>query len=354
MPRWHRTAAVANRRAGCQPAPHRASVSTFMSRTLLQVLVVRALSGAAGRANRRYAAILSPAAVRAASVVDVVQDFLEVFPGFALGFLIVLAQQVRGVVGDHHRDFLPLEPLAAHLGDAFLVAGEGAGGDDAERADEFGADRQKLPVEELAADLHFVRFGIAILRRTALHHVGDVNVLAEDLDAFLLRRIFDHLGEQLSGPADERDALRGVIGAGAFADEDQRGLRVADAEDDLIAGFPEAAAAAIAYVLDDFEERIVGGAERRKIHGNGDGDGSKVGSRGTLRIRLPHQHHWGRLAIEGLDAQILVELEILAEKFSVHWRRGARGAGSGLRRKCGRRWRAWTREARQCSRRCAG
>src|ERR1039458_7776570 len=33
MPRWHRTAAVANRRAGCQPAPHRASVSTFMSCT---------------------------------------------------------------------------------------------------------------------------------------------------------------------------------------------------------------------------------------------------------------------------------------------------------------------------------
>src|ERR1035441_9160431 len=60
---------------------------------LLPVLVVRGLSGAAGRANRRYAAILSPAAGEPASVVDVVQDFLEVFPGFALGFLIVLAQQ---------------------------------------------------------------------------------------------------------------------------------------------------------------------------------------------------------------------------------------------------------------------
>src|ERR1039458_7538188 len=76
------------------------------------------------------------------SVVDVVQDLLEVFPGFALGFLVVLAQQVRGVVGDHHGDVLPLEPLAAHLGDAFLVAGEGAGGDAAERADDFGANRQ--------------------------------------------------------------------------------------------------------------------------------------------------------------------------------------------------------------------
>src|SRR5450759_5185963 len=33
LPRLHRTAAVANRRAGCQPAPHHASVSTYMSRT---------------------------------------------------------------------------------------------------------------------------------------------------------------------------------------------------------------------------------------------------------------------------------------------------------------------------------
>src|ERR1035438_5965329 len=77
-----------------------------------------------------------------ASVVDVVQDFLEVFPGFALGFLIVLAQQVRRVIRDHHGDLLPLEPLAAHLGDAFLVAREGAGGDAAESADHLGADRQ--------------------------------------------------------------------------------------------------------------------------------------------------------------------------------------------------------------------
>src|ERR1035441_4182540 len=31
-----------------------------------------------------------------ASVVDVVQDLLEVFPGFAFGFLVVLAEQVGG------------------------------------------------------------------------------------------------------------------------------------------------------------------------------------------------------------------------------------------------------------------
>src|ERR1035441_9486232 len=181
----------------------------------------------------------------AGSVVDEVQNPFEIFPGFAFGFLIVLAQQVRGVVGDHHGDLLPLEPLAAHLGDAFLVAGEGARRDAAERADGLGPDRRKLAVEELAANLHFIRFGIAILRRTALHHVGDVNVLAEDLDTFLLRRVFDHLSEQLSGAADKGDALGVLIGAGAFAHEDQRGLWIANAEDDLVAGFGEAAAVAI-------------------------------------------------------------------------------------------------------------
>jgi hypothetical protein len=34
LPRLNGTAAVANRRAGCQPAPHRGSDSTYMSGTL--------------------------------------------------------------------------------------------------------------------------------------------------------------------------------------------------------------------------------------------------------------------------------------------------------------------------------
>ena len=134
-----------------------------------------------------------------------------------------------------------------------------ARGGAAEGADDFGADRRKLAVEELAADLHFIRFRGAILRRTALHHVGDINVLAKQFDAFLLRRVFDHLGEQLSGAADEGDALRVLVGAGAFADENQRGLRIANAEDDLIAAFGEAATATIAHVLDDLEEGIASG-----------------------------------------------------------------------------------------------
>src|SRR5438874_911696 len=112
------------------------------------------------------------------------------------------------MIGDHDGNVLPLKPLAAHLRNALLMAGEGTRSDTAESADGLGADDRKLPVQELAANLHFIEFRVTILRRPALHHIADINVLAEDFDAFFLRRVFDHLGEQLPGTADERDTLR--------------------------------------------------------------------------------------------------------------------------------------------------
>ena len=52
------------------------------------------------------------------SIVHEVQHFLEVFPRFAFGVLIVRAQQVGRVVRDHHLNAATLQPLSAHLGDA--------------------------------------------------------------------------------------------------------------------------------------------------------------------------------------------------------------------------------------------
>ena len=168
------------------------------------------------------------------------------------------------MVSHHHGNILPLEPLAAHLGDAFLAAGERARGGAAQRADGLRTDRDKLAVEELAADLHLVRLGRAVPGRTALHHIADVDVGARERDAFLLGGALDHLREQLSGAPDERDALRVFIGAGAFADEHQRGLLVADAEDDLVAALVQAAAVAIADVLEDLEKGFAGWGEWRQ------------------------------------------------------------------------------------------
>src|SRR6185369_17292001 len=97
----------------------------------------------------------------------------------------------------------------------------------------------------------------------------------------------------------------------------------------LIAAGPQAATVAIADVFNDLEQRIAGRCEGRKFH-----DGFGWSGAGAFACRP------GWLAIQGLDAEILVELEILADDVSVHWRRAARGANSKLHRKCGRRWRA--------------
>ena len=161
--------------------------------------------------------------------------------------------------------------------------------DTAESADGLRADDGKLPVQELAADLHLIGFRSAIFRRPALHHVADIDVFAEDFDAFLFRRVFDHLCEQLPGAADERDALRVLIGARTFADEDQRRFGIADAEDDLVAALMQAAAAAVADVFDDFEKRIVGRGEGRKVHSDDGTSGRWQVSRAAAPPRLPVQ-----------------------------------------------------------------
>ena len=131
----------------------------------------------------------------------------------------------------------------------------GRGG--AQRADRFGTNREELTVQKLPADFHFVGLRRAILRRPALHHIADVDVGALDRDAFLRRRAFDHLREQLSGAADERKALLIFIGAGAFADEHQPGLLVARSEDDLVARLVQPAARAIADVGEDLQQGIL-------------------------------------------------------------------------------------------------
>ena len=74
-----------------------------------------------------------------------------------------------------------------------------------------------------------VRLGIAVARRTALDHVGDVDLVARQVHRL------DHLRQQLARAADERDPLDVLVGARRLADEHQIGVRIADAEHDLLA-----------------------------------------------------------------------------------------------------------------------
>ena len=158
-----------------------------------------------------------------------------------------------------------------------------------------------------------------LLGRAAFHHVADVNVGAGQRDALALGRVLDHLRQQLAGTAHEGDALGVFIGAGAFTHEDQRRGWIAHAEDNLIAALVETAAAAISDIGEDLGEGLGGRSNRFR-----------------RRRRAP---------IQRLDAEVLVELEVAANEISVHGRHGGPGAVSGLRRKCGRRSRAWGRGA---------
>src|SRR5579872_1547379 len=55
-----------------------------------------------------------------ASVINEVEDFLQIVPRFALGVLVVGPQQIRGMIGDHNGEIAPLVPLAAQAHDAVL------------------------------------------------------------------------------------------------------------------------------------------------------------------------------------------------------------------------------------------
>src|SRR5580704_7481784 len=155
------------------------------------------------------------------------------------------------MVGDHHWNVAPVVPFSAHSGHALFSVQHSLGGRASQQADRLGFYGLKLAIKELAADFHLVRFRRSILRRPALHYVTDINVGTLDWDAFLGRRAFDHLGEQLSRAANERQPLRILVGARAFADEHELCFTVARSEDDLMAGFVEAAALAIADIPED-------------------------------------------------------------------------------------------------------
>src|SRR5580698_2430196 len=187
---------------------------------------------------------------RPRSVVNIVQDLLQILPCFFLRVLIVGPQQIGRMVGDHHLNVAPLIPFSAQPRDAFLAEqsfGRGA----TQYANRFGTNREQLAIQELPADFHFVRLGRAIFGRPALHHIANVDIGAFDRDAFFRCRTFNHLREQLSRAADERQTLLIFVGAGALADEHEPGLLVARSENDLVARLMQTAALAIADVLKD-------------------------------------------------------------------------------------------------------
>src|ERR1700733_1204242 len=87
-------------------------------------------------------ALFRSVGLRLWSIVNEVQDLLQVLPGLSLGCLVITAQQERRVIADHHWDIAPPIPIAAHTRHAFLTAGEIFRRGSAQRADSFGANSQ--------------------------------------------------------------------------------------------------------------------------------------------------------------------------------------------------------------------
>src|SRR5262249_44843940 len=140
---------------------------------------------------------------------------------------------------------------APHAGDAFFGFQQRLGGRPAERADQLRFDRVDLAPQERLAGIDFVRFRLPVLRRPTLYDVGDVYLLARQMN-----RLQD-LSKELSRPAHERDPLRVFIGSRPFADQHQLGLRGAGSEDDVRARLTQLASPAITQVPSDTLQGVV-------------------------------------------------------------------------------------------------
>src|SRR3954453_6576742 len=129
--------------------------------------------------------------------------------------------------GDEHRTLAERELLPAQLGDAVLGLEEQLGGEVAERHDAPRLDERDLRVEVRPTRLDLEWEWVTVARRAALHHVGDVHLGAREADAL------DQAGEEAAGAADERLPRQVLLLARALAHEEDVGMRIAHAEDDL-------------------------------------------------------------------------------------------------------------------------
>src|ERR1700687_4299461 len=114
--------------------------------------------------------------------------------------------------------------------------------------DDLGAHHENLPHQERTAGIALVTLRSPILRRTALHHIADVNVFATNAHGS------DHVVEQLSGAADERLSLRIFIRARTLAYEHDSRVRITHPEDDVGASLAQHTARTIAQVFTNHAE----------------------------------------------------------------------------------------------------
>jgi small subunit ribosomal protein S1 len=190
-----------------------------------------------------------PSAATAELVVPTT-DELEVVEGQPL--VLRLAKQVGGVERRDREDLavrcvVPLLlPAVAHdAADPERVLER----DRAQHQDHLGLDRIDLPLQEGLARVDLVGSGVAVLRRPALHHVGDVH-----LGSLQTEHVHQHLVEHLPGRPHEGLPGAVLLLPGPLPDDHEVGLGVSDAVDDVATPLAEPAAGAVAEVVADLGE----------------------------------------------------------------------------------------------------
>ena len=117
------------------------------------------------------------------------------------------------MIDGRHLDAASLEPLAVLLGDLEIFLDDGFGSNPTQADDDLGLHQCCLPPQIADAGVLFDIQRVPVLRRAALHHVGDVDLGAVQMDDL------QHIVQQLPGPAYKGNTLLVLMLAGAFADE---------------------------------------------------------------------------------------------------------------------------------------
>lgn len=157
-----------------------------------------------------------------------------------------VAQQCGGVKQRHGHDPVFHSPLSVLLRDLEVIPNIRGCGDAAETDDDLRTDQRNLLGEPQAAGLLLNVQGVAVFRRAALYHVGDIDFAAIQVDQL------QHIVQQLAGTAHKGFALQILLLARALTDEHDLGLRIADAEHHVGARFTQSAAAAAQTFLLQF------------------------------------------------------------------------------------------------------
>src|SRR5438128_2799128 len=152
-------------------------------------------------------------------------NLLHVFPYFAL--LFRGTQEIGRMECCNDTHSVHVEEFSAQSRNRRCRLKHGLRGESAEAAHDFRTDRSELLFQEWIAGSDFIRLGIPVIRRPALEDIANVDVFAFEIDGL------DDLCQELSRPADERQALLVFVITRSLAHEYEFSVATTGTEDQV-------------------------------------------------------------------------------------------------------------------------